>query len=55
MFTPSSAAKWIVLDVGTIMTIDGICTIVYSFIQANEKYAAKYRRFKDKVKQVKKS
>ena len=55
MFTPSSAAKWIVLAVGTIMTIDGICTIVYSFIQANEKYAAKYRRFKDKVKQVKKS
>ena len=54
MVTPAAAAKWIVLILGTIMTIDGICTIVYSFIQANEKYAARYNRFKDKVRHIKK-
>jgi uncharacterized membrane protein HdeD (DUF308 family) len=55
MVTPAAAAKWIVLTLGTIMTIDGICTIVYSFIQANEKYAAKYSRLKDRVKHIKKN
>lgn len=55
MVTPVGAAKWIVLALGTIMTIDGICTIVYSFIQANEKYAAKYSRIKGKVKHIKKT
>lgn len=39
MFAPLETLSWFVLALGAIMTIDGVCTIVYSFIKANEKYS----------------
>ena len=50
MFAPIEMLRWVVLVLGGLMTIDGICTIVFSFIQANEKYSEKYSNMKEKVK-----
>lgn len=41
--------KWFALTFGAVMVIDGICTIVYSFIRANERYSEKYSNLKEKV------
>ncbi len=49
LVTPLQTLKWFMLALGVIMVIDGICTIVYSFIQANERYARKYSDIRDKV------
>lgn len=53
LLAPVETLKWFVLALGGIMAIDGICTILYSIIQANEKYAKKYNNMKDKVKKKK--
>ena len=50
MVAPIGTLRWFILALGVIMAIDGICTIVYSFIRANEKYSQKYDNIKDKVK-----
>ena len=50
MFAPIEMLRWIVLSLGGLMTVDGICTIVYSFIQANDRYSAKYSHMKEKVR-----
>ncbi len=49
MVAPIETLKWFVLALGTLMAVDGVCTIVYSFIQANDKYSEKYSQLKDKV------
>ena len=49
VFVPSELLVWIVLALGIIMVIDGVCTIIYSIIQANEKYSAVYDKVKQKV------
>lgn len=51
--TPLAAMRWIMLAVGIIMAIDGICTIVYSVIQANDKAADRYSNIKGKVRHKK--
>ena len=43
MIAPVEMLSWFVLALGAIMTIDGVCTIVYSFIKANEKYSKSTR------------
>jgi len=46
---PSDALRWVVLSIGVVMTVDGICTIVYSIIRANDRYSIKYNHFKEKM------
>lgn len=53
MLAPIETLKWFILTLGAIMAIDGVCTIVYSFIQANEKYSQKYDNIKEKVRKTK--
>ena len=38
LVTPLGTLKWIMLALGVIMAIDGVCTIVYSVINANGRY-----------------
>ena len=49
MVAPAEMIKWFMLTLGAVMTIDGLSSIVYSFIQANEKYSEKYSHLKEKV------
>ena len=48
LIAPIGWVKWFVIALGAIMAIDGICTIIYSLIQANDKYAEKYGNIKGK-------
>lgn len=50
VLAPSGMLKWFMLVLGGLMLIDGVSAIIYSFIEANEKYSAKYQNIKDKVK-----
>lgn len=47
---PSATVQWFMIVLGGVMAIDGVSAIIYSFIEASEKYSKKYRRIKDKVK-----
>ena len=49
ILAPSETAKWFVLILGVLMAIDGVSAIVYSFIEANDRYSAKYQHIKEKV------
>ena len=49
LVVPHDALRWVVLSIGALMTIDGICTIVYSIIRANDRYSIKYNHFKEKM------
>ena len=53
ILAPSETVKWFMLALGVVMAIDGISAIIYSVIEANEKYSAKYQNLKDKVKHKK--
>ena len=50
ILAPSETAKWFMLVLGGLMAIDGISAIIYSVIEANEKYSVKYKNIKEKVK-----
>ena len=50
ILAPSETAQWFMLVLGGLMAIDGISAIIYSVIEANEKYSAKYNTLKEKVK-----
>ena len=50
ILAPSETAQWFMLALGGLMAIDGISAIIYSIIEANEKYSAKYNTLKEKVK-----
>ena len=54
ILAPSETVQWFMLVLGGLMAIDGISAIIYSFIDANEKYYAKYNKIKEKVKITKK-
>ena len=49
VFVPSELLIWMVLVLGFLMVIDGTCTIIYSIIQANERYSEVYDKVKKKV------
>ena len=53
ILAPSDTVQWFMLVLGGLMVIDGISAIIYSFIDANEKYSRKYHNLKDKVKHKK--
>ncbi|MBQ1898072.1 MAG: DUF308 domain-containing protein [Ruminococcus sp.] len=53
ILAPSETVKWFMLALGVVMAIDGISAIIYSVIEANEKYSAKYQNLKEKVKHKK--
>lgn len=53
VFAPSATVQWFMLVLGGLMVIDGISAIIFSFIEANEKYYKKYHHIKDKVKRNK--
>ncbi|MBQ3330435.1 MAG: DUF2974 domain-containing protein [Ruminococcus sp.] len=50
ILAPSRTAQWFMLVLGGLMAIDGISAIIYSAIEANDKYSAKYSRIKEKVR-----
>ena len=50
ILAPSDMAQWFMLVLGGVMTIDGLSAIIFSFIEANEKYSRKYHNLKDKVR-----
>lgn len=54
ILAPSELTQWFMLAIGILMAIDGISAIIYSFIEANDKYSAKYNNIKEKVKISKK-
>lgn len=53
VLAPTAFLMWFVLALGVVMVIDGVCTIFYSIIQANEKYSEKYDNIKAKVRRRK--
>ena len=54
LVAPIDMLRWFVLGLGALMVLDGASSIVYSFIQANEKYSEKYANLKEKVTHHKK-
>ena len=53
ILAPSDKAQWFMLVLGGVMAIDGISAIIFSFIEANDKYSRKYHNLKDKVRHKK--
>ncbi|MBQ3265076.1 MAG: DUF2974 domain-containing protein [Ruminococcus sp.] len=53
ILAPSQTLKWFMLVLGGLMAIDGVSAIIYTVIEANEKYAVRYHSLKDKVKKDK--
>ena len=53
VFVPPELLQWFMLILGGLMVIDGVSSIIHSVIEANEKYSAKYRSLKDKVRKKK--
>lgn len=51
ILAPSKTAQWFVLVLGVLMAIDGVSAIVYSVIEANDKYT-KHTRKKSKRKRT---
>lgn len=49
LVAPVETLRWFVLSLGAVMAIDGLCTVIYSFIQANDRYSEKYDHLKNKV------
>lgn len=50
ILAPSDTVQWFMLVLGGVMAIDGISAIIFSFIEANEKYSRRYNNLKDKVR-----
>jgi hypothetical protein len=53
ILAPSNTVQWFMLVLGGLMAIDGISAIIFSFIEANDKYSRKYHNLKDKVRHKK--
>lgn len=53
ILAPSETLRWFMIVLGGLMVIDGVSAVIYSFIEANEKYSEKYHNIKDKVKSKK--
>jgi uncharacterized membrane protein HdeD (DUF308 family) len=53
ILAPSDTVQWFMLVLGGVMAIDGISAIIFSFIEANEKYSRKYHHLKERVKHKK--
>ena len=50
ILAPAETLQWFMLVLGGLMVIDGISAIIYSVIEANDKYSEKYNNLKEKVK-----
>ena len=53
ILAPSDTVQWFMLVLGGVMAIDGISAIIFSFIEANDKYSRKYHHLKERVKHKK--